>query len=156
MSQQANTSWWEQVRDRNRSLKGYISARTRHSARMDRLQGTQPTRRWYSVPAIARRIGIPLASLKRMLRGQGEASPALLQKLAGDLDIPVRELKQAGASQTGTGRLSLVERGHGSADPFQALEDRLISSARALVEVLRNCAEQGQDAARSVNRRQER
>ena len=145
MSPPETKEWWERVRGKNRSLKGFISARRRFSARMERMSGNQPVKRQFSVPEIARRIGVTLAGLKRIIRGQDEAPLALLVKLARDLDMPLKELKavaEESRAQVGSGKGagSLLEVG-GDADPLQVLEEGLISSARAFVQLLRNCTE---------------
>lgn len=146
MSPPETKEWWERVRGKNRSLKGFISARRRFAARMERLAGHQPLKRQFSVPEIARRIGTPLATLKRMIRGQDEASPALLAKLAKDLDMPVRELKSVADSERRVPFRTAASSFDGLSaelDPFQALEEGLIASARALVQLLRNCTDPG-------------
>lgn len=138
MEQRDGKEWWERVRGKNRTLKGYISARRRFTARTERLSGRQPQKRQYSVPEIARRIGAPLTALKRVIRGDDEAPPNLLAKLAKDLDMPLAELREA----LGPGESEGFELTGDTAEALKALEEGLVTSARAFVELLRNCARQ--------------
>lgn len=110
---------------------------------MDRLSGKSPVKRQYSVPEIARRIGVSLTSLKRVIRGQDEAPVALLTRLAKDLDIPLKELKSIadqGRPQSLQRPLPPLENGD-TDHALRVLEEGLIASARALVQILRSCME---------------
>jgi transcriptional regulator with XRE-family HTH domain len=137
VEQRDGKNWWERVRGKNRTLKGYISARRRFTARAERLAGRQPQKRQYSVPEIARRIGSPLTALKRVIRGDDEPPPNLLVKLAKDLEMPLSELREA----LGPAEESLEFTGD-AADALKALEEGLVTSARAFVQLLRNVARQ--------------
>lgn len=138
MAPPAPKEWWERIRGRNRSLKGLISARRRFAARVDRLAGKAPVKRQYSVPEIARRIGAPLGQLKRIIRGQDEAPLTLLTRLAKDLEMPLDELKDVVrlAPSHAPGRGSPAH-GRDTEDAFRILEEGLITSAKALVQLLR-------------------
>lgn len=110
---------------------------------MDRLSGKQPLKRQYSVPALARRIGAPLPTLKRIIRGQEEASPNTLTRLARDLGLPAAELRAVleeqgpvATHQSAPGLTGVLRSG----DPLKQLEAGLIESARAFVQLLRNFA----------------
>ena len=155
--QENSKDWWQRVRGKNRSLKGLISARRRFTARTERLAGKRPQKRQFSVPEIARRIGTPLKELKRMIRSEVEMSPAVLTRLAKDLDMPLAELRDVADQKKGdaSGLPLTMDPNAEGVDPLVVLEQGLIASARALVALLRGFTAQGEPepAARGRSRR---